>query len=232
MTSLVPAQPLTSSSDLGFDAALAARAERLSEELALVRRTLQTARTRRDELKADLQETERLQDARRVSLALAQHTAIDWAALMRDAHVDTVAQHRAANRALEELTLVRGVPFPGLQFEGYNVSTNQRVLRLSLIQGNPDFTAHALATLKLVLPTIEPCTVAGSAYFGKYVRVMDSALSVFGTHCLLIDEGRNSYQLLVKRHGQVIELRAAPDLAGLLNTVQEHCYYASAKKRD
>ena len=219
-------------SDLNYDAALAARAARLSEELAVVRRALDDARAREEQLKTDLQETENLQDARRVSSALAQHTAINWAVLMKDAHLDTVAQHQAANRALEDLTLVRGVPFPGLRFEGCNVSTNQRVLRLSLMQGNPAFTAHALAALMLVLPAVEPCTVIGSSFFGKYVRVSDSALSAFGTHFLLIDEGRNVYQLFVKRHGQILELRSAPDLAGLLQIVQEHCYYHSGSKRD
>jgi hypothetical protein len=126
--------------------------------------------------------------------------------------------------------MVRGVPSPGLRFDGYNVHTNQRVLRLSLIQGNPAFTAHVLAAFKLVLPAIEPCPIAGSTLVGKYVRVTESGLSKYGTHFLLIDESRGTYQLLVKGYGKVTVLHSAADVGALLSYVEEHCYYDSIRE--
>jgi hypothetical protein len=205
------------------EASLSTAADTVAAKLASVRAQIAELSDSCLQLVADERAIADVQAMRK----LAANSDKDWPWLLQGEGASDV-HYKAAGQALHELCpALNG--HNGLQVSGTNIHTNQRVLKVALLKGEPSLTQRVQAALEVVLPYIVPHAYGRDPNVkAKYLTVFERSLSEFGKFFIAIDESAGRYDLLCQRYSSQSVVYAGVSLAALLDYMEKNCYYKSA----
>ncbi len=170
-------------------------------------------------------------DARRV--AAQDKSAPDWAMLLEGD--SSKARSDALDKALYALTS-SGEYAQGLSAYGAYSEVNQRALQVALYKHDTDLTARVAAALEMLLPYLKP--LAAEKYMldeleegAPYIRigVLEKTLSRDGVYWIALQPEKGFAALCKTTNGHARIVKRRGSLKGLLEGMQDMCYYQNAK---
>lgn len=135
----------------------------------------------------------------------------NWEDILHCEHDDTTAAHKFREEMLGKM---------GLHTGGYNPTTNQTFIEVSLTYGDAGSLEKTIESLKTLLPFISPI-IEGN----KAIGIFEHTLSQYGVYEMLINEEKGHYEIQKTAWHNTSSVKTFKSLAEMIKYVQEHHWY-------